>query len=149
MLDNFANWLKDTANGLKTEVAKFRNRDFLEATVASCALVAAADGTISSEEKQKMIGFMKHSDALNIFETSEVIALFEKYVGNFSFDPIIGKGECLQVIARLKKRPEEARLLIRVCCAIGAADGDFDDDEKAVVREICGELGQDPAEFCL
>ncbi|MDE7064916.1 MAG: TerB family tellurite resistance protein, partial [Desulfovibrionaceae bacterium] len=58
-------------------------------------------------------------------------------------------GECLQVISRLKKRPDEARLVIRVCCAIGAADGNFDDDEKAVVREICAELGQNPADFQL
>ena len=31
--------------------------------------------------------------------------------------------------------------------AIGKADGDFDDDEKAVVREICGELRNDPGQF--
>ncbi len=149
MLDKFATWVKETTNTLKTEVVKFKNKDFLAATVASCALVAAADGNISSEEKQKMIGFMKHSDVLSVFDTSEVIALFEKYSGNFSFDPVIGKGECLQVISRLKKRPDEARLVIRVCCAIGAADGNFDDDEKAVVREICAELGQNPADFQL
>lgn len=149
MLDKFTSWVKETTNNLKTEVIKFKNKDFLAATVASCALVAAADGTISSEEKQKMIGFMKHSDALSVFDTSEAVALFEKYSGNFSFDPAIGKAECLKVVSKLKKRPDEARLVIRVCCAIGAADGDFDDAEKAVVREICAELDQNPADFQL
>lgn len=149
MLDTFKTWLKDTADNLKTEAAKYRNRDFLQAAVAGCALVAAADGVISPEEKQKMIGFMKHSDALSVFDTNEVITLFEKYAGSFNFDPTIGKGECLREIARLKKSVEQARLLIRVCCAIGAADGNFDDDEKAVVREICAELDQNPADFGL
>jgi tellurite resistance protein TerB len=52
------NWLKGRGNEararLNAEVSKFKNRTFMEATVAACALVAAADGTISSEEKQKM-----------------------------------------------------------------------------------------------
>lgn len=149
VLDKFANWVKETTATLKTEVSKYKNRTFLEATVAGCALVAAADGNISSEEKQKMIGFMKQSDALSVFDTSEVIPLFEKFAGNFSFDFMIGKGECLQVIGKLKKDVGASRLLVRVCCAVGAADGNFDDSEKAVIREICTELGLNPEEFSL
>lgn len=149
VLDRFATWVKETAANLKTEVSKYKNRTFLEATVAGCALVAAADGNISSEEKQKMIGFMKQSDALSVFDISEVITLFEKFSAQFSFDPIIGKGECLQVIGKLKKDTGASRLLVRVCCAVGAADGNFDDDEKAIVREICHELGLNPEEFAL
>ncbi|MGP4022500.1 TerB family tellurite resistance protein [Actinomadura sp. 3N407] len=30
---------------------------------------------------------------------------------------------------------------------IGGADGDFDDNEKAVVREACHAVGLPPAEF--
>ncbi len=149
MLNKFTDWVKETSNNLKTEVLKFKNKTFLEATVASCALVAAADGVVSPEEKQKMIGFMKRSEALSVSDVAEIIPLFEKYANNFDFDPTIGKGECLQVIAKLKKQPDAARLLIRVCCAVGAADGNFDDNEKKIVREICAELGQNPADFCL
>ena len=149
MLDKFTSWVKETATNLKTEVSKYKNKTFLEATVAGCALVAAADGNISSEEKQKMVGFMRQSDALSVFDISEVIALFEKYAATFDFDPMIGKGECLKVIGKLKKDTGASRMLIRVCCAIGAADGNFDDDEKAVVSEICAELGLNPADFSL
>lgn len=149
VLDRFATWVKETASNLKTEVSKYKNRTFLEAVVAGCALVSAADGVISPEEKQKMIGFMKRSDALNVFDISEIIPLFEKYADAFGFDPVIGKGECLQTIAKLKKDVDASRLLVRVCCAIGAADGNFDDDEKAIVREICAELGLNPADFSL
>jgi len=57
------NWLKQNATAardkMKTEVAKYKNNDFMEAVVAGCALVAAADGNISSEEKQKMAAFKK------------------------------------------------------------------------------------------
>lgn len=147
------NWLKDKSNEARTrltaEVSKFKNRTFMEATVAACAMVAAADGTISSEEKQKMAGFIQTSDELKVFEMPAVIAFFEKVTGNFDFDADIGKAEALKVIGRLRGNAEQARVMVRVACAIGASDGDFDDDEKAVVRDICKELGLNPADFDL
>lgn len=147
------NWLKDKGNEARTrltaEVSKFKNRTFMEATVAACAMVAAADGTISAQEKQKMAGFIRNSDELKVFEMPEVIAFFEKVTGNFDFDADIGKAEALKVIGRLRGNEEQARVMVRVACAIGASDGDFDDGEKAVVRDICKELGLNPADFDL
>jgi tellurite resistance protein TerB len=112
-------------------------------------LVAAADGTISSDEKQKMAGYMRNSDELKHFAMTDVIAYFEKTVANFDFDPAIGKAEALKIIGRLRGNEEQARVMVRVACAIGAADGTFDEDERAVVREICVELGLKPADFDL
>lgn len=147
------NWLKDKgleARGrLTAEVSKFRNRSFMEAVVAACAMVAAADGTVSSEEKQKMAGFIRNSDELKHFSMPEVIAYFEKVIGNFDFDAEIGRAEALKVIGRLRGNEEQARIMVRVACAIGASDGNFDDDERAVVRSICVELGLKPADFDL
>jgi tellurite resistance protein TerB len=147
------NWLKDKGNEARTrltaEVSKFKNRTFMEATVAACAMVAAADGTISAQEKQKMAGFIRNSDELKVFEMPAVIAFFEKVTGNFDFDADIGKAEALKVIGRLRGNEEQARVMVRVACAIGASDGNFDDGEKAVVRDICKELGFNPADFDL
>jgi tellurite resistance protein TerB len=147
------NWLKDKGNEARTrltaEVSKFKNRAFMEATVAACAMVAAADGTISAEEKRKMAGFIRNSDELKVFEMPAVIAFFEKVTGNFDFDAEIGKAEALKVIGRLRGNEEQARVMVRVACAIGASDGNFDDGEKAVVRDICKELGLNPADFDL
>jgi tellurite resistance protein TerB len=147
------NWLKDKGiearMHLTAEVAKFRSRGFMEATVAACALVAAADGTISSEEKQKMAGFIRNSDELKHFAMSDVITFFEKVVGSFDFDAGIGKAEALKVIGRLRSNSEQARIMVRVACAIGASDGNFDQSERAVVREICVELGLNPSDFDL
>jgi len=147
------NWMKDKGNEVRArltaEVSKFKNRAFMEATVASCALVAAADGTISSEEKQKMAGFIRNSDELKHFAMPDVIVYFEKVVGNFDFDAAIGKAEALKLIGRLRGNPEQARVMVRVACAIGASDGNFDQKERAVVREICVELGLNPSDFDL
>jgi tellurite resistance protein len=49
--------LKDKAvqlnEGLKTKVSQFKNASFADASMAMCALIAAADGTIDSSERQK------------------------------------------------------------------------------------------------
>lgn len=146
-------WLKQrytevTAN-LKTEVSKFKNKGFLEAVVAGCALVAHADGVVKLEEKQKMVGFLRNSDVLSMFDIQEVIGIFDKYAKQFEFDSQIGRASALQGVAKVKGKDTEARLMVRVCCAIGAADGDFDEQEKAAVRAICNELALNPKDFDL
>lgn len=147
------NWLRTNTAGARKKMAdemtKYRNRDFMEAVVAGCAIVAAADGTVSADEKQKMIGYMQSSDELKVFEMEDVIASFNEIVGKFDFDATIGKGEALRKIAKIKGKDGADRLLVRVCCAIGAADGDFDDQERAAVVGICTELDLTPADFDL
>ncbi|MBF0399188.1 MAG: tellurite resistance TerB family protein [Magnetococcales bacterium] len=133
---------------LVQEMSRFRNQALMEAVLAGCALVSAADGSVSKAEKEKMIGFVRNSEALKSYDQGTVIDTFQKYIGKLEFDFDVGKIEAMRTIAAVKK-PEEARLLVRVCCAIGGSDGHFDAGEKKVVREICQELGLNPAEFDL
>jgi len=142
-------WLKRQQNNVSESITRFKNKDFMEAVVAGCALVAAADGDISTEEKQKMAGFISRSDELKVFDMHLVIERFNAQIESFEFDHSIGKAHALKAIGRIKSNPEAGRLLVRVCCAIGMADGDFDADEQAVVREICTELGLPAEEFGL
>jgi tellurite resistance protein TerB len=146
-------WLKQRYNeviaNLKVEVTRLKNKGFLEAVVAGCALVAHADGVVRPEEKQKMMGFLRNSEVLSVFDVQEVIRIFEKYSKQFDFDHKIGQASALQVVSKLKGKPSEARLMVRVCCAIGAADGNFDEHEKSVVRNICNELELNPHDFDL
>lgn len=146
-------WLKklaeDPAGSLRNQVIRFTNRTFLDAVVAGCALVAAADGTIDPAEKQKMVGFIQHSSELKVFTTAEVIAAFQESASAFEFDFEIGKIEALKKVARLKGNPEACRTMVRVCCIIGASDGNFDADEKKAVAGICKAVGLEPAEFDL
>lgn len=146
-------WLKINATAardkLTTEVGKFKNRDFMEATASACAMIAAADGEVSSAEKMKMTGFINNSPELKVFNLNDVIKVFNDACGKFEFDFQIGQAEALKTINKVKSKDGAARLLVRVACAIGASDGDFDDKEKAACRLICMELGLDPADFDL
>ena len=132
---------------LTAEVAKFKNRTFMESVANACALISAADGEIRSEEKMKMVGFINASPELKVFELNDVIKVFSDACGKFEFDFQIGQAEALKAIGKVKGKHSEARLLVRVACAIGASDGHFDDREKAACRLICLELGLHPADF--
>ena len=146
-------WLKSNVAAaretLSNEITKFKNREFMDAVVAGCALVAAADGNISSAEKQKMTGYIQNSAELKVFDLKEVIQSFQDICGKFEFDAEIGRAEALRIIGKLRGKEEAARLLVRVCCAIGSSDGSFDDQERAVCRLICTELGLNAADFGL
>lgn len=145
--DNFLNQLKTKANELKTEALKFKNKDFLNAAMAGSALVAMADGSISSEEKQKMIKFIENNDALSIFTTSDVIKAFQDFVGQLEFDRDIGEAKAYQALGKMKSNSEASRLLVRMIIAIASSDGLFDSDEKKVAVKIAKELALDPSEF--
>ena len=146
-------WLKTNATAardkLSVQVSKYKNREFMDAVVSGCALVAAADGDISSSEKQKMVGFIQRSKELKAFDEKDVIKSFNAICDQFEFDPQIGRAQALRSISQLRKKEEAARLLVRVCCAIGSADGNFDDSERAACRTLCNELGLNPGDFDL
>ncbi len=145
--ENFLSQLKTKASELKTEALKYKNKDFLNATMAGSALVAMADGSISSEEKQKMIKFIESNDALSIFTTSDVIKAFQDFVGQLEFDKDIGEAKAYQAIGKMKSNTEAARLLVRMIIAIASSDGIFDNDEKKIAVKIAKELALDPSEF--
>ncbi|OAT33229.1 tellurite resistance TerB family protein [Proteus myxofaciens] len=150
---SFFNKIKETLNSSRSELVKqvgrFKNKKFMQGTVAVCAQIAIASEGVSSEEKQKMLGFLKASDELKVFDTSEVIAFFNKLIASFEFDTEIGKGETMKYILAMKDQPEAAQLAIRVGIAVAKSDGDFDEKEKEAVRAITIALGFKPTEFGL
>ncbi|WP_312934982.1 tellurite resistance TerB family protein [Pseudomonas sp.] len=144
-------WLKTNAakarESLTTEVAKHKNRKFMEAVSNASAMVALASNGAGPEEKQKMVAFLNNSPELKVFSLTDVLAVFNDAVAKLEFDQHIGQAEALKVIGRIKDNESAARLLVRVTCAIGASDGDFDEKERAACRQICMELGLNPADF--
>lgn len=148
---SFLNKIKGAFNTSRDEltkqVSRYKNKKFMEGTVAVCARIAVASDGVSAEEKQKMIGFIRASDELSVFETEEVITFFNKLATSFDFDVEIGKGETMKYILALKDQPEAAQLALRVGVAVAKSDGDFDSDEQHAVRDIAIALGFDPEDY--
>lgn len=147
--DQLKSRLTDLQATTATQVSKFKSKDFAKASMAMCALIAAADGTITADERQKTAGFISSNDALKVFEAGELLDHFAFYSSKLERDYEFGKLEAIATIGRLKSKPEEARAVIQVGIIIGGADGNFDDDEKRAVREACNAVGIPPSDFDL
>ena len=134
---------------LKTQTSKFKNKDFASASMAVCALLAAADGKIDAEERRKVAALISSNDVLSIFAASDLRDNFDRYCNKLTADFDFGKIECVQAISKLKSKPDQARAIIQIGIIIGGADGNFDQDERGVVKDICFAVGISPTEFDL
>ncbi|MET9106582.1 tellurite resistance TerB family protein [Streptomyces zhihengii] len=145
--------LKESASTMQTQLVAKRNDlksgAFRDASMAMCALVAAADGTVDPSERQRVAQLIGTNEVLQNFPADDLRRRFEENLDKLTADFAFGKVSVLQEVAKAKKKPAEARAVIQIGIVIGGADGDFDKDEQAVVREACFTLGLAPHEFDL
>lgn len=144
---NFFSNLKQKAEELKVEALKFKNRDFLNAAIGGSVLVAMADGTISSEEKQKMMRFIENYEPLSVFSSKELIETFQSAVAQIEFDKDLGEAKVYEALGKMKSNSDASRLIMRLIICIACSDGVFDDKEQYVARKIASELNLNPADF--
>ena len=145
--------LKESASTMQTQLmAKkndLRSGAFRDASMAMCALVAAADGSVDPSERQRVAQLIAANEVLQNFPADDLRRRFEDNIGKLTADFAFGKVSVMQEIAKARKKPAEARAVIQIGIVIGGADGDFDKDERAVVREACYALDLPPHEFDL
>ena len=149
MLRNLLDQAKSKFSDLKNEASKYKSKEFLHAALGGSALVIMADGSIDANEKSKMMRFIQSNDALSIYDTSEVVKVWKDYIDAIELDADIGQARAFDAIGKIKGKEDQAKLVMRMVIAIGAADGDFDPEEKRVASRIAGELGLQASEFDL
>ncbi|MBB6418107.1 tellurite resistance TerB family protein [Streptomyces sp. AK010] len=145
--------LKESASTMQTQLIAKKNDlksgAFRDSSMAMCALVAAADGTVDPAERQRVAQLIATNEVLQNFPADDLRRRFEDNLVKLTADFDFGKVSVMQEIAKAKKKPAEARAVVQIGIVIGGADGDFDKDEQAVVREACYALGLPPHEFDL
>ncbi|MEV5440732.1 TerB family tellurite resistance protein [Streptomyces sp. NPDC052682] len=138
--------LKSQLGSLKNELKSGAYRD---ASMAMCALVAAADGQVDPAETQHVESVILGNDVLKNFPPEQLRERFNRHVNQLMSNFPAGKNEALQVLAKAAKNPTEARAVVQTGIVIAGADGHFSQAEASVIREACGVLGVSPAEFGL
>ncbi|MBB4716909.1 tellurite resistance protein TerB [Streptomyces luteogriseus] len=145
--------LKESASTTQTQLIARKNDlksgAFRDSSMAMCALVAAADGTVDPAERQRVARLIATNEVLQNFRADDLRRRFENNLDKLAADFDFGKVSVMQEIAKAKKKPAEARAVVQIGIVIGGADGDFDKDEQAVVREACYALDLPPHEFDL
>ncbi|MEU5609029.1 TerB family tellurite resistance protein [Streptomyces sparsogenes] len=145
--------IKDSAQTMQTQLVAKKNDlksgAFRDASMAMCALVAAADGSVDPSERQRVAQLIATNEVLQNFPADDLRRRFNDNLDKITADFDFGKVSLLQEVAKAKKKPAEARAVIQIGIVIGGADGHFDKTEQAVVREACFALELPPAEFDL
>jgi tellurite resistance protein TerB len=145
--------IKESASTMQTQLVAKKNDltsgAFRDASMAMCALVAAADGSIDASERQRVSQLIATNEVLRNFDAADLQRRFDDNLNKLTADFALGKVSVLQEIAKAKKKPAEARAVIQIGIVIGGADGDFDKDEQAIVRDACFTLDLPPHEFDL
>ncbi|MGR8009485.1 tellurite resistance TerB family protein [Streptomyces hypolithicus] len=139
---------KESASTMQTQLMAKKNDlksgSLRDASVAMCALVAAAGGSIDPAERNRVAQLIATNDVLQNFPADDLQRRFDENLNKLTADFSFGKVSVLQEIAKAKKKPAEARAVIQIGIVIGGADGDFDKTEQAVVREACYTLDLPP-----
>jgi tellurite resistance protein TerB len=147
------NQLRQQAASMQsTLVAKkndLKSGAFRDASMAMCALIAAADGSVDAEERRKVASLISSNEVLQNFPADQLQQIFNGYCDKLAADFDFGKVSVIQDIGKVKKKDSEARAVIQIGIIIGGADGNFDEAEKKAVREACHAVGISPSEFDL
>lgn len=147
--DNLKDKVATMNSSLQTNIGKFKNAEFANATMAMCAMIAAADGSVSGQEKGKIATLITQNDMLKIFPAADLKTKFDHFCDKLAADYDFGRIEAIQAITKLKSKPDQARAVVQIGIIIGGADGNFDADEKKAVKDACNAVGISPADFDL
>ncbi len=146
-LDDMKNKAGAMSDGLKKQVEQFVNAEFAAAAMATCAMVAATDGTIDAAERKRVAEFIMSSNLLKSFDVADLNSKFNYYCNKLQADYDFGRIEAIQVIGKLKNKPEQARAVLQVGIVISGYDRTFDDKKKAALLELCHAVGIDSKEL--
>ncbi len=137
--------LKDTILG--AGFARFKDRRFLEASMAASALVAMADAHVHLSEQLAVDRVLENIERLNVFDPRKAIDLHRQFVQAMRANSGEGQDWALEVIGRFRGNEEAADLLIRIARYTAQADQHLSGSELMAIRRLCRELGVDPEPY--
>ncbi|MEV0692449.1 TerB family tellurite resistance protein [Streptomyces sp. NPDC050388] len=132
---------------LASAKAELKSGAYRDASMAMCALVAAADGRVDPAERQRVEELIVSNDVLQNFPPEQLRKRFNDHVDQLVADFEAGRARALQDIAKAAKKPVEARAVVQTGMVIAGADGTFEASEQYAIREACAALNLSPTEF--
>ncbi|HAT8542851.1 tellurite resistance TerB family protein [Vibrio vulnificus] len=137
---------KKKAKAAQVTLHKVENRDLMEAIVAAAVLVANADGECSAKELDKLDNIISANDNLMHFG-SEIGRTIDKYAAMYEAGARLAKMKLMKEIRDVDSDEEQKEEAFIIAIEIADADGEIDEAELAVLREIGKALGLNPDSY--
>ncbi len=117
--------------------------DFINAAGAVYAWMCAADGVVTFEESKGFAEYLSNSPYVDQVSNEEFVTAYSEIAHAFEVDFEDGYNRTLVRIEAIASNKELAKGLIKVARQALIADGNFEEVEENVLREICNILGID------
>ena len=130
---------------LRREIERYRNKDFVKAVVAVCALTAAADPKISLATRYRVDAVLDRLDLVQLFDRTKITELLDEYIAAFGADPDRTAEILHNKIRRVAADYKRSRTLLRIAYLIIIADDLITPAEQAEFNRLCQILAIDPA----
>ncbi|MFW6050829.1 MAG: TerB family tellurite resistance protein [Myxococcota bacterium] len=121
--------------------------ELLRAVAGAFAAIACADGELAESEVDRFVETVIASDALPNVDAGRLETSFRDLCQAIFTDFEEGRRRALAAVARVKGDPRKAELVVRAGQVAVVADERLQPPEENALREICGALGLDPAEY--
>lgn len=131
---------------LVAEVRYHRNKDFLKAIMAACALTALADQEIKLSERYRIFHAFAREPALMELDVNKAVDILDDYIFALRQEGDSAKQVLYAKVRRMAGKHKRARTLMRVAYLIMTADEEVTETEMAAFRQLCALLDLDPAE---
>jgi len=145
MLNAFSKFLESVSNEGAELFARVKDKALFRRVVSASFLIARADGDFDSDEKSALAKII--SKELLQFKIDDILSILGDCESKVAFDETLGVMEIMDDIASASG--DDASLIMRISCFIGASDGDFDADEKKVASDMAKRMNVDPARYGL
>lgn len=139
-----AGFLSSLLDDYELEIERHRQRPFLKASMAACALAAVADGAPTLSERIRVDQILETLGALKIFDPHEGVELFDGYSKALLESPQEGHQKALDAIKAVTGNPDTSALLVRMCLAVAEAKGEKTRLDEVEIEAVCNALGVDP-----
>ncbi len=131
---------------LAEKMGRRRDRAFLEAVMATCALVAAADRVVTYSERSGVERILVSLGAMGIFDPRQTLGLFDEFVRGLDADDSSARHRVFSRIKEMAGDRESSETLVRIAIMISQADGHVVPREVSEIKDICRVLGVDLAD---
>lgn len=132
---------KKKAKVAARNVAKFEKKDLMEATVGIAILVMYADGEASDTERSKTQKLLENTPALANYgpEVQATYARFDSLLKDVGM--LAGRVQIMREIKQCNGDQHEMEDVLVAGLTVALADGDMDEKEEKVLKDVANAFG--------
>ena len=128
------------AEGLMAQGERLRSKPLVEATMASAALIASANGTVTFAKRNLLDQIIDNVEDLRNQDSHTTIEIFNSFADEIRFQPEQGQRRALKCIAAVAGESEHVEVVLKTAWALSRADGAPTDAEQRRIQDVASAL---------